>query len=397
MKVSKLWEQKQVLQRQLRRQGLYLICSLIFNAALLLIIIVEAFLSTLPETKTFSYQPVEDSAIQEGQVEMGLLSVWQEYSKKSYQKLLEDLEQKQWVAPGIQARELALSVLYTLYDVDVYKAFGLKELSLSRKDFYHPQYGLKGFYFLSGTTEAQFAQLSQFLKVEKWPYSAKGLFNRLKSGLYKDKSLREAFFNTDEFYTFYTLMNGEGGELNKKETLALILQGTWEMLELFYLQQREKADLSEYVRRKVLLDYIAVGSSLATDYFLNIEGEFALENFQNKHIRVFLRQMSRDNRQAKQFLQNLLKDPKRKDLWTKAERLLKEGNVNQQLSWQGGEGPKPESISAKQEVLHYVQKDETLWAIAKLYQVEVSKIKAYNGFEGDIVYESQPLKIPVLR
>lgn len=195
-----------------------------------------------------------------------------------YEELLPYLRTNTLVENGYTIRDLALGCLITFYDLDIEKIFPGK-VNFQRKIYnYKDRKGnIQELQLYNNFRNEHFQDIINFIQTEKWPFTTKGLFKRLKLSTDADNSLKYAFFITTEFISVEFLFKRTGLIIEKESILDLLLDGTWEMLYNFSEKQRTIQDLSDSARRAFLLPYIEFGSVKAATLFIILDSKYALK------------------------------------------------------------------------------------------------------------------------
>lgn len=387
--MQRRWEKQFFLMKQLRRMGNFLILSLALNIALFFVSVYNS-LSIKDQKRVYDFSPHGEFVVVSDELKNAIRPYLSSFSKMTYARLIEELGNNNKITDDFIIGDLSLSYLISYYDFDLDRALGMEGFLSKKLTFGHTS-GEEELTVVLGLVGSQREHIASFLQTERWPFNSRGLFKRLKLGFYDERSLKEAFYNTPEFYTFFTLINRGSKKLSKADVLALLLEGHWDLLEEFYKGQKRAQDMSLDKRRQLLLDYIAIGSVKATDVLIETDSDFILRYFEDKHLRVVLRQMSLSEPSAHFFLRRLLQEENRKELWAKAERLLKQdkqesnGSIGPELArFQKGNKGK----------VYRVKKNDTLWGLSKKFNISAQYIKRHNHLYSDTIYEDQQLLIP---
>jgi hypothetical protein len=390
--MNRRWEKQFFLMKKLRKMGNFLILSIALNASFLLIITYKSLSASGKGSSRYDFSPENQLQVASDVLKEKIRSYTFSFSRMTYARLLEELDNDKIILDNFKIKDLALSYLFTYFDFDLYRALNGQSVVTKTLKF-HSANMEDELVIVLGLEEQEEKKIAHFIQEERWPFNSKGLYRRLKLGLYEDVSLKRAFYNTSEFYTFFTLLNRADEQMTKEEVLGILLEGHWELLEEFHKGQRNMQDLSRGKRRQLLLDYVAIGSVKATNIFIESEWQFILDNFEDKHLKVMLRQISLKEPSSRLFLKRLLLEDSRKDLWVKARQLLDQKSVSLPPS-SVSEIARMKFTKSKEESNYKVKKNDTLWEIAKKFHVSLKEIKQYNRMYSDIIYENQELKIP---
>jgi LysM repeat protein len=276
-------------------------------------------------------------------------------SRLSFPQLVNSLSRTQLVGNGYTERDLALACLITFHHFDIQRALPKnaqprqQRLLTWKPDVHQPPLTLV---FYPHLTQQHFNAIIQFAKTERWPQTAEGLFLLLKKQKKEqwEANLVETFMLTPEFWTVELLFNRAGQQIDKQELLALLLEGEWLHLKQFVDQQRQLHDQSDARRQKFLLDYIQAGSPLAAKILLKTDREFA------------------------------------------DKKLPIKGSEQKELA----ATPVIASVMKNESVprTYVVQEGDSLWKIARRFNVEVEALKRRNELKSDTIKPGSTLKIP---
>lgn len=273
-----------------------------------------------------------------------------------------------------------------------------------------------------------------------------------------DLSLADAFYMTPEFLAIETLFKRSDIEVTKSDLLAVITQGDWKMLSNFVERQRQSQDLTPAHRQRLLLDYLANGSKSAAYLILKTDPIFALKKLDDANVLVILNLLNEKTPEAEQFVLAMLTSPRSDRVWQTAatrmyeyvsepipeknlhhaalrrfvtkeslisnteepilQKKLKVRNVENEIKVRPERSqpkllrsrivpPTPKPITIKnpskpikettqhQHIIPYIVKDgDSLWKIAKHFNVSVEKLKAYNHLQSNALKPGSILKIP---
>ena len=225
----------------------------------------------------------------------------------SIDELILKLSDKRVVENGFRVQDLSLAILAGFYYFDIERALGrpLQPTVLS--------YGKKGETLVAypGLQEIELARAEKFIRQEKWPFRAQGLFRLLKIEKFKDNtSLEEAFFLTGEFQSVERLLSRSAIKPSKKEMLELILSTPFGHLAAFHEKQRSDLDLSEGNRRLFLIGKIHQGSLPAALLLLKVDRDFSLKKLDDATTLHILSLLKERPPLGKSYAEELLKTPR---------------------------------------------------------------------------------------
>lgn len=331
--------------------------------------------------------------------------VIEELSKLSFRELCACLTNKELLEEGYTKRDLALAVLATYRHIDVEKALA-GSLHQRRTFSLGSNQDVELF---PGLTDEQFKAIIQFVYLEKWPLTPKGLFRLIQhSKQPRDPSLESAFCLTPQFHALQLLFQKTEAPQDPSILIRLVTEGSWDLLDRLAKEQMQMLDLSVDKRRRILLSYLSLRSSAAADLLLRTDFAFALKKLDDQGILDVLDLVGAE--EIEPFCLELLRSPRSDIVWEKSVRVLyarlgetlpspfslkdamarwltqapEEGVVTVQAA-------KPNSSPW---IMHTVNEGESLWKISRQYQVKVDEIIKANDMEKDRLYPGMTLRIP---
>lgn len=336
------------------------------------------------------------------------------YAMLPFQELLLRLENRDLSEEGLRKRDLALACLVAFHYFNLDKALGQlplqkRGISLASAEGQDPQ----ELVVFPGLTEAQFQAILHFAKTEKWPFTSQGLFEELKrSTLMRDPSLLEAFYLSSEFHTAYTLLTKTGVTLSREQIVDLLCEGDWKTLA--ELTQKSLMEISLDRKRTFLTTYFQQHhSKLAAKALLETERDFVLKRFDDAQILTLLDLYPEKSTLLETFAKELLSSPRTDEVCQRAAQLLYAfagelfpESYDHKAALQHFFPPVipkqevslPTSnkvpISKSKKRIHVVEAGETLWKIARKYQVSVDEIMRVNHMETEKLRTGKKLEIP---
>lgn len=366
-------------------------------------------------------------------VEFSLPSTNQEllraYSSLSFQELLLRLEEEELIEEGFSKRDLALSCLVAFHHFDIEKALG-GSFFQKRKIAFSSQDGLDQMEIalFPGLNEAQYGAIQQFAKVEKWPFTSRGLFYEIERNKdHGDAALIATFYLTHEFEKIALLFSRASHPVDKEVLLQLLLEGDWHTIERFDEEQKKAQDLSSGRRVAFLLDYLHLRSKMAASLLLQTDLTFVCKRLDDPHILLLLDLLQEKSALIEKFIKVLLVSPRSDAVWKKASsklfafageapiepfnrELVLKRFIPQALPFLVGQKkaelvPKkaeplpvikaqPLPIQSIQKKKHVVQEGENLWKIARKYRVTIEAIMQLNHLESEKLRPGKELLIP---
>lgn len=266
-------------------------------------------------------------------------------------------------------REIALTALVAEYDFDIKRAL-CSSMHPLKSQILLCRNGERLLTFPS-LKEEQVLLILDFVKKERWPLKAKGLFALLKDEKYKhEKSLREAFLSVEEF----AILKG----CNESDILLnIIRENSWE----FFIKTIKRSDTSA----NFLLEYVKNGSSFAAAALIKWDWNFVISRLPDESLMVFL-QVLNDQEALDKLSNHIISSPRGEPLRSLAQK-------------KGGRNFIQEKVLTKLKPLsnatYTVQEGDSLWKIAKKHQVEVDNLKKINYLSSDILQPGTVLRIPI--
>lgn len=379
--------------------------SLIFSGALN-IGLIAAFGAVLWQQRqpTFAFAQAMAKNSELGASNVELIG---QLSKLSFRELSACLTNKEPLEEGYTKRDLALAVLGSDRHVDVEKALA-GSLHQKRTISLGPDQTIQ---LYPGLSDEQFKAIIQFVYLEKWPLTPKGLFKLIqKSSANRDPSLEAAFAMTPEFHALQLLFQKTDAPQDPASLIQLASEGSWDLLDRFASEQTQMLDLSVDKRRRLLLSYLALKSRFAADLLLRTDFAFVLKKLDDQGILDLLDLVRAD--EIEPFCMELLKSPRSDAVWEKSARILyaRTGetlpspfDLQEAIARFVPTSPKknarvpaePEKeVAASPWIFHTVSEGESLWKISRHYQVKVDEILKANEMEKDRLYPGMTLRIP---
>lgn len=391
-------------QRWIRKFRI-LTLTLIFSGALN-IGLIAAFGAALWQKRqpTFAFAHVETkSSLGSSNGEM-----IRQLSQLSFRELSACLTNKEPTEEGYTKRDLALAVLGSARHVDVERALA-GSLHQRRTVSWGADQTIE---LYPGLSDEQFKAIIQFVYLEKWPLTSKGLFKLIqRSGAPRDLSLEAAFAMTPEFHALQLLFQKTDAPQEPACLIQLASEGSWDLLDRFASEQTQMLDLSHDKRRRLLLSYLALKSPMAADLLLRTDAPFILKKLDDQGILDLLELVKAE--ELEPFCMELLKSPRSDAVWEKSVRILyaRLGEplpspicLQEAMKRFVSSTPEPKVALAPSKpeleppqpswIFHTVSEGESLWKISRRYQVKVDEILQANEMEKDRLYPGMTLRIP---
>lgn len=344
--------------------------------------------------------------------EASLERFFSQIAKLSFQEVVPFLTNRDPLGDGYVKRDLALAILVAYHHFNIEKA--IPGIAIQRRMVnFSDAVKLEMF---PGLTTEHFDAIIRFAYEEKWPLSTEGLYKLLKKWPEpKDSSLVQAFLVTPEFHALQLLFP----KMELASLLSLVCEGSWDLLNHFAKEQEQLLDLSQERRRSLLLSYLTLQSKTAARLLLNTDFSFVAKRLEDKGIIGLLSLLEERTEESERLCKELLRSPRSDAVWFSAvsvlyrysgqtmpssldlpsaiAQLLQGSPCQQEIK------NEPPAISSKEEKVceeviisrHHVVKDgESLWKIARLYNVKVDDLVRLNDLEKDRLYPGMTLRIP---
>lgn len=340
------------------------------------------------------------------------------YRTASFADLLLRLESKELIEEGYAKRDLALACLSAFHHFGVEKALGGISLQKRILSFQVEQEVVEVEAF-AGLKDEHFEALLQFARVEKWPFTAKGLFNIICQSPYPyDPSLLEAFYCKVEFHSLYSLVQKYDPLAQKPLLVSLLKEGSWELLQKFSKKLVEQQSYTEETWQEFLTSYaLDLHSKIAADFLWRREKEYVLKRWNDTQLAVFLDLLREQKEREGALALELLTSQRSDSIRQKAAEILylqvaeevpnpcdytealrrfcpkKEGAV---FSPAASLFPVVTCAAPmkKAEMIHVVQAGDSLWKISRKYGVSIDAIIKLNQLESDRLRQGRKLQIP---
>lgn len=309
--------------------------------------------------------------------------------------LIASLEDRRLVEQEYAVRDFALAALIAYHDYDLPRALG--------KLPYQPCIcGTEKLTLYSPLTEQEYAKVSTFLRVERFPYTTKGMFARISAGM-RDPEALSYFCHTPEFLLLETLFARTGLPLSKGVLLRLAQEGGWERLSAFYTTSQEKSDFSDSRRQKLLLSYLEGGSQTAAYLLVVTDLPFVLHWVAEAELSQMLSLMKTKTREAVAFSRQLLASPRSAEIHQLAAQRLADYGETEAIAGHFLTRPAEGSLrplfrsappAAPSPRQHIVQPGESLWLIAARYHVSLETLMEANQLRASTIRPGQTLSIP---
>lgn len=290
-----------------------------------------------------------------------------------------------------EERDLAVAALVAFYDFDIKRALCSSMHPLTSQVLICRS-GEKLLTF-PHLKEEQVQLILDFAKKERWPLKAKGIFSLLKQDKYKtDKTLAEAFFLSDEFL-FVKNLFVNSKDVSSMKILQILLEGPWELLASTYAKTRT---ITVEQRSYFLFEYVKHGSPLAASLLLKTDWEFVVNRLKDDSVMIVLK-MLKDQDDLKKLSTAIATSPRGETLRRVAQDVIGTPALQEKMLTK----LKTKEVQPHVKKLlpventYIVQEGDSLWKIARKYQIEVDDLKKLNALSSDVLQPGTVLRIPV--
>ena len=380
--------------------------SLIFSGALN-IGLVAAFIAFLVQDRSSEFKldgmPKRGSQREEKISNLALLET---LSNRSFRELVSLLTNRELIEEGYAKRDLALAALVAQHHFHLEKA--LSDSNLQKRQIQlDPNRSIE---LYPGLTDEQFEAVIRFAYQERYPLTTQGLFALIKKmPIPRDESLEQAFLQSPELYALAVLFQKSDAPQEMSTLLALVSEGSWELLDRFAKEQAQMLDLSVEKRRRLLLSYLAHRSPTAAELLLKTDASFALKKLDDRGILDLLTLAQTKSEDVEKFCVSLLQSPRSDAVWRAAvaklyafagEPLPEPFDLRAAASRFAAApqpAPAPAPIAQAPKIAtryHVVQEGDSLWKIARQYKAKVDDIIKLNDLNKDRLYPGMTIQIP---
>src|SRR3989339_180084 len=328
--------------------------------------------------------------------------ILRDYSIASFQELLSNLDNKEFVEDGYTKRDLSLACLTAFHCFPLSKVLGENVLQKRVARFQGPAEPVELLVF-SGLKDEHFEAVSQFARTEKWPLTTQGLFLVIqKSEMPYDPTLLEAFYITPEFHHIQTLLQKSIPSIEKSALIDILKSGSWEKLRETAEKLRLLQCFDEETARDVLVAYaLGYKSKVAASALLQHQAEYLTKRLTDVQLLSFfdldLDQKDSLESMAKELLlsprSDLIRQKAAAFLYSLAQELIPQPydhvsvlnrffpeKIGQMKNLQAV-APLPvskvvEAVKALR--THKIEAGDSLWKIARKYGTSVEAIMKLN-------------------
>ncbi|MBM3192264.1 MAG: LysM peptidoglycan-binding domain-containing protein, partial [Chlamydiae bacterium] len=317
------------------------------------------------------------------------------YFNAPYEELLLELNNKCLVEDGYAKRDYALACLVAFHYFDIKKALAGVILQTRYLEVVHREGGERvELEVFPGLQDTHFEALYGFAKVEKWPFTAQGLYvnlQRMRRHHHIDPSLKEAFYLTAHFHYLWRLFNRIEKKVGVDELLDVVLELEWDTLDRWHREFCLTQDLGENVKRHCLMELLALKSPFAARRFLEDDREFALTKLDDASVLYLLNQIDSNTPKGVEFVRRVLTSVRSDEVLQAAgcklyalaqenppspyshEKVLRSFGLLEKVEEENF--PRQETMAViNAHRKHLVVKGDSLWKLARDYHVPLEKL-----------------------
>lgn len=386
-----------------------LVISVAINIGLLATFVYQNILSS-PEV-FYSYE-MSSSSMESTRSQISNSDYLTSIKDYPFRELVAILTDDELLEQGFRKRDLALSILVQDHYFNLQKALANRPFS-ERILEYKDGKDFKTIKVFPGLREYEYDAIIHFAVTEKWPMICKGLFYQLQANTFLDKDLVDAFCVTQEYHILETLFYQSPVTVSNLELVEVVRDYDWKYISRFCEDQKISQDLSIDKRRTFLLHGINHESMHAASILLKTDFLFVLQKLDDMYTLRILELIQKSSDEAIQLCVELLKSPRSDAVWQKSaqklylfhgevppEKLVYTQVVARFTNKASVQTTRTqlEEIARNDQVgdmlFHRVREGETLWKIARIYDVELADLIETNGLEGDQIRPGIQLLIP---
>lgn len=307
----------------------------------------------------------------------------QSFFQMSFDELVLELSSNVEISDGYRICDLALAILSTYHYLDLAKALMGEELEEREVMFTHVDGGESfPLCLYPNVKEHHYALIKGYIKENKYPFTAEGLFSELK--VLKEKSptdLVAAFMLSKEYIALYTFVSRFFQGLAKEKLLLLLIDGTYKDIERFYYLYLENMDKPREMIRYFLGTYTRLSSKYAAEMWVEIDQDYILSQLSNEEITAILKLTSNQS-----FLTKVNESLRGSEVRKIAKQKLPLQEIQNKIEEQVDQEAKGEE--------YIVQSGDSLWKIAHRHKITINTLKSFNNLQTDVLKPGQTLVIP---
>jgi hypothetical protein len=359
------------------------------------------------EQPSVSGPPIHDSSL-----EQSLIS----FLAKKDEELIQELDNIQVVAHGYRAQELALAILHQreFQIEDPLRQVGAWPQPLCACI---PAQGMPSVMLFSKLDQTQIQTVKKFLDATELPFTAKGLVQRMV--LQDSEDLKQALIRTDEWAIFRQLFPSASDE----KLLATARQFGPEVFATIVDWSKSHQDPHK-LGTLLLALFPQHPSQLLAELLAARYAELILQQADDTTICELYKHLPEMSQHGRHLALRMLQGQRKPLVWQESQNFLAKttnqpsiatmsrDQLLQQLKTSKKPTPQPaQPTTSKKSVpayvssraatrqltpyrIYVVRKGDTLWSIAKKFNINVEKLKYLNGLRGNQIPPGRELKIP---
>lgn len=361
---------------QVRWLSQLLILSGAFNIAFLFMF-THAYSKRKEEKSHYAWRAVE--RVEEARL-LSNRQLLTQFEELSFSELVGKLSSTLPIEDGFAERDLALACLTALHHLDLERALG--SLPSDLRSLKWGEERVAALY--PSLKEMDWEAIRLFCQRERWPLTSQGLFlEARRQGDQIHATLAEAIFLTPQFHLAEVLLARANPPIGRLETLVLLMEGDWRLIEQYTEEQRTALDLSDGRRRRLLTDYLCHSSPLAARLLVRTDLDYAVHHLADDLVIQAVALMSTPSPEGERFALEVLAAPRSSRVWAAAAETLCRYK-----------GQTVEVAEARNQTIHEVQGGESLWGLARKYNTSIDAIVQSNRLQGETIRPGQKLTIP---
>lgn len=301
----------------------------------------------------------------------------QQFFHMSFDELVLELSNQGEISDGYKVCDLSLAILASYHYLDLEKALMGEALEEREVIFTHKDGGEQfSLSLFPDVKPYHYSLIKGFIQEVKYPFTAEGLFAKLKVQQENAPTqLVASFMLTKEFIAIYTFVHRFFDPLHKEELVLTLIQGGYQDVERFYYLYLENMDKPKEMIRYFLKTYTRFKAPFAAEMWVKIDEEYILHQLTNEEILEILALTHNQ-----QFLQKVNDGVRRKEVRRAAEKKLFCEPKDEK-----------EDISVN---TYTVQSGDSLWKIAQKYGVTIKEIEEVNHLTSHILKPGQVIELP---
>jgi LysM repeat protein len=389
-------------KKYIKRVTSALIASALLNALLLgALCYVLLSRSHLPKSSiVHTLVPKYEVLAEEKSSSASLAEVILAFKNAPFHRLVQELCNDAMIENGYRFRDVALAYLISLHQFDLCRASGHCHSKLQLLSNNETKLS-----FALDLNESDYQAIARFAATEEWPFTGCRLFSLLEQK--PTESLKNAFYLTREFSSISLLFAAAGAKISSDTLLQMILAGNWETLSFF---AEKTPPYSAELRQEALVAYLHHKSPLAAELLLALEPLYAVKQLSNEDVLLMLSLIKTPSKAIEKYAQAILASPRPETVTLEAAKSLyafakeeppspwslkiaKKRFLSKQEEKVSMQKPVQQLSASKQAICHKVQPGDSLWKIAKKYNVSIEKIKELNNLKSDVLLQGKALKI----